>query len=655
MLNYHRVNDTLPVNELVVSTKTFEQQMAYLKEHNYKVIGLNQLLHELSPHTRASVNPRTVLITFDDGFRDNYLNAFPVLKKYAFPAVIFLTTGMIDTDRKFKKYEAMPAPDMLNWKEIREMHNYGVEFGAHTVNHKLLTQVSLEEAKREIKDSAKLVNEFMGLRACGFCYPAGDNNETIRNLVKEAGYTCAFTVKPGINKNGEDIFALTRTAVNGNDTLFDFKKKLSGAYDILHTFIQARKHYFSSRVPHLSSRVSHPTAPLNVLYIIWSLGLGGAEQVVINLAKGLDKNKFRSIVCCLNDKGVFADELESQGIKVIALNKNGKYDLTIIAKLIRVMKENNIKIVHTHLWGANLWGRIAAKIANIPVVIATEHNTDIWKSNIYFTLDKLLSYCCDKIIAVSESVKEFYVGKGINPRKIEVVYNGIMIEGPQSHPSTTAFDKLRALLGASQTPESILKQEFGIRNDEMVLAIIGRLVPQKGHKYLFEALSLLNGYCKIKLLVIGDGPLKEDLQSTARALQLKDKAIFTGLRKDVLDLLKITDIVILPSLREGLPIIALEAMASKLPVIATKVGGNPEVIVDNHTGILIPSQNTVALVKAIERLAKDKALRAHLGENGYTRLKEHFSAEKMVQATEGLYQKIYIHKMRNKVLPRFSR
>ena len=632
VLNYHRVNDTLAVNELVVSTKTFEEQMRYLKEHNYRVIGLQQMLNGLSvaPLKREPVHPRTVLITFDDGFQDNYLNAFPILKKFGFPAVLFLTTGMIDTDKKFKKYTHMPSPDMLTWSQVREMHNYGIEFGAHTVTHKLLTHKSVDEATKEIRESGKLVCEFASSKTCAFCYPAGDYNKKIKEIVSESGYTCAFTVKPGINQSTDDLFALKRTAINGNDSLFDFRKKLAGAYDALHTFIQARKSPHSFRVHRPSSIVNRQSSPLNVLYIIWSLGLGGAEQVVINLARGLDKSKFKPMVCCLNDKGVFADELEKEGIKVIALNKGGKYDITVIGKLISVMRANKISIVNTHLWGANLWGRIAAKIAHIPVVIATEHNTDIWKSNFYFVLDKALSYCCDKIIAVSGSVKEFYQSKGINPGKIEVIYNGIKAHGSPRHHVTTSHTR----------------ENFGIKNDETVLAIIGRLVPQKGHKYLFEALGLLNGYCKTKLLVIGDGPLKEELRSIASSLQLKDKIIFTGLRRDVLDLLKIVDIVVMPSLREGLPIIALEAMASKLPVIATKVGGNPEVITDNQTGILVPAENTIALLRAIEKLTKDKALREQLGENGYTRLKKHFSIEKMVSATEELYLKIYRHKTR---------
>lgn len=168
---------------------------------------------------------------------------------------------------------------------------------------------------------------------------------------------------------------------------------------------------------------------LKVLYIIWSLGLGGAERVVINLAKGLDKTKFNPLICCLNDKGIFAQELEKEGIKVLELKKTWKFDFTVIKKLTAIIKENRIDIVHTHLWGANFWGRIAAQKAGVPVIVATEHNSDTWKTHLHFMLDRFLARKTDKIIAVSNSVKEFYVSKGIRAEKIEIIYNGIETRG----------------------------------------------------------------------------------------------------------------------------------------------------------------------------------------------------------------------------------
>jgi len=366
---------------------------------------------------------------------------------------------------------------------------------------------------------------------------------------------------------------------------------------------------------------------LNVLYLIWSLGLGGAERVIINLVKGLDKDKFKPVICCLNAAGQFAFELENQGIKVIALNKKGKFDISVIGKLIAVIKENNIDIVHTHLWGANFWGRIAAKKAGVKVIIATEHNEDVWKPELFFILDRWLARSTDKIIAVSNKVKEFYVGKGIPEEKIEVIYNGVDIEmsqvsGRRSH----------------------IREEFGIKEDETVLAIIGRLVPQKGHRYLFEALGSLNGQYKVKLLVVGDGPLLESLKSQVASLRLQDKVIFAGLRKDVPNILKNIDMLVMPSLREGLPMVALEAMATGVPIVATQVGGTPEVIIEGECGLLVKSKNHHALRSAIERIISDTVLKNCIIDNAKKRIREEFKVEKMLSKTQDVYEKLYAAK-----------
>lgn len=366
---------------------------------------------------------------------------------------------------------------------------------------------------------------------------------------------------------------------------------------------------------------------INVLYIIWSLGLGGAERVVINLAKGLDKTRFNPTVCCLNEAGEFAAELEHLGIKVVALHKKSKADITVIRKLIAVIKEYNIQIVHTHLWGANFWGRIAAKVAGVPVIIATEHNVDIWKSNLNFALDRMLSHISDKIITVSRTVKEFYIKHGIPAGKIEVIYNGIDTDARSS------------MLDA--------RKEFGLAEGESLLAIIGRIVEQKGHRYLFEALERLNGQHKVKLLVVGDGPLLNNLKVTAQQNpQLREKVIFTGLRKDVRNLIEAVDILLMPSLREGLPMVALEAMAAGKPVIATNVGGTPELIKDGDNGILIEPRDSRQLAEAIKKLLVNTPLSESLGRRGQESVLNRFSIKDMVKNTGNLYEQCLQSKFR---------
>ncbi|MFH0896368.1 MAG: glycosyltransferase [Bacteroidota bacterium] len=401
---------------------------------------------------------------------------------------------------------------------------------------------------------------------------------------------------------------------------------------------------------------------INILYVIWSLGLGGAEQVVINLAKGLDKTKFQPFVCCLNDEGQFADVLKKEGIQVFALTKARGLDFSVIPKLVKIIKENNIQIVHTHLWGANFWGRMAAKSASVPVVI-TEHNVDEWKSPLHFLIDRFLFKKTDCFIAVSAAVRSFYSAKlRVPAEKIKVVYNGIQANESQGHKVT----------------KSQVKASLGIKDDEKVIAIIGRLVSQKGHEFFLKAFARLvssrlsledasrepfrQGLAsKVKALIVGDGPLKNSLQSTVHSQQLEEKVKFLGLRKDVPEILSITDILVLSSTREGLPMILLEAMAAGVIVVATRVGGTPEVVEDGVNGYLVESGDVEGLRRKIEYVLKaDDDSRSNLDNvenspfrqgstslgideirnNARKTVEEKFSLGKMVGEHEEIYLKI---------------
>jgi glycosyltransferase involved in cell wall biosynthesis len=325
---------------------------------------------------------------------------------------------------------------------------------------------------------------------------------------------------------------------------------------------------------------------LKVLFVIWSLEKGGAERFLVSLIKHLDKNKIKPTVCCLNWEGAWAKELEDTGVEVIALSKKGKFDIVSFVRLFKIIKHGKFDIVNTHLWGADVLGRLAAIFAGTPAIISTVQNVDIWKKWRHRLIDKILSYKTAKIIAVSEAVKKFYVDESISADKIEVIPNAIEIDKYSHQPSGVSF----------------LRKSFGIGEGETVFAVIGRLVEQKGHKYLFEALSALNSKYDLKLLVIGDGPLLQSLKSQVASHQLENRVIFTGRREDIPEILSIVDAVILPSLYEGLPVIVLEAMAAGRPVIATDVGGTGELVVNNETGFLVPAGDSQALVGAMEKL-----------------------------------------------------
>ncbi len=241
VLMYHRVNDTLQPNDLVVPVARFREQMEYLAK-NFDVISIDKIFGCLTSQVSRS-KKKQILITFDDGYGDNYLNAYPILKELGLPATIFLVTGMTGTDKKRPRYKDMPAPDMLSWEEVAEMAQNGITFGAHTVSHPHLSKLSFDEQKNEIGGSIRtLVAPGSSHPAAQdiFCYPYGDYNADTLKILKELGVKIAFTIKPGINNEKTPALELRRTEISGIDTLFDFKKKLRGAFDIIHWLIYLR-------------------------------------------------------------------------------------------------------------------------------------------------------------------------------------------------------------------------------------------------------------------------------------------------------------------------------------------------------------------------------------------------------------------------------
>ncbi len=233
ILMYHRVNDTLPAHNLVMRTKAFEEQMRFLYRHANvcQVISLKEF--ETGHPAIFEKKPKTkIIITLDDGYRDNYLNAFPVLKKFGFSATVFLTTGLIGTDQKFKRYADIPGRDMLRWEEIVEMYANRISFGAHTVSHPRLPKFRYQAQREEIEQSHVCVNKNLpqGERLDTFCYPYGEYNADTLRIVQELGFRYALSVIPGVNKPDTPLYELRRIEVSGFDDIKSFKHKVLEKY-----------------------------------------------------------------------------------------------------------------------------------------------------------------------------------------------------------------------------------------------------------------------------------------------------------------------------------------------------------------------------------------------------------------------------------------
>ncbi|MBI5415710.1 MAG: polysaccharide deacetylase family protein [Candidatus Omnitrophica bacterium] len=232
ILMYHRVNDALPAHNLVTRTKVFEGQMRFLyrRRNVYQVISLKEFE---TGYPAVFEGPKTkVIITFDDGYRDNYQNAFPVLKQFGFPAAIFLTTSLVGTDNRFNRYAKIPGRDMLNWEEAAEMYAHQISFGAHTASHPHLPQFSYEAQYQEIAQSRACVDRNLprGERLDTFCYPYGEYNADTLAIVRDLGFRYALSVSQGVNTPETPLYELKRVEVSGFDDIKSFEYKMLEKY-----------------------------------------------------------------------------------------------------------------------------------------------------------------------------------------------------------------------------------------------------------------------------------------------------------------------------------------------------------------------------------------------------------------------------------------
>ena len=231
VLMYHRVNDHLPANHLVVSRQQFCDQMKYLKKY-CDVIGIKQFVDIFDGKERLTPKRRPqVVITIDDGYRDNFLNAFPILKEFDLPATIFIATGMIGTNQRMSRYENVPLPDMLNWEEVKIMKENNITFGPHTHSHSRLPELSYTGQKAEIERSIDVLWERLSedISRKIFCYPYGEYNEDSLKILKELGIKVALTVKSGINSKDDHFLELKRVCVDGSRGFINFMEDLAPA------------------------------------------------------------------------------------------------------------------------------------------------------------------------------------------------------------------------------------------------------------------------------------------------------------------------------------------------------------------------------------------------------------------------------------------
>ncbi len=364
-------------------------------------------------------------------------------------------------------------------------------------------------------------------------------------------------------------------------------------------------------------------------YVINNLNVGGAEKLLLSTVTKLDKEKYDVTVFSMLAGDQLLQDFKDCGVKVVCLGMKHKRDLSGFWKLYRFFKSNEIQIVHTHLLEADIFGRFAALLAGVPIVISTQHSVDAWKKHpqrmrtkMRLWLDKFAARHSSGVIAVSDTVKEFLKKyQNVPPEKIYVLRNGIEVS-----------NHIKAFSSKSD-------------DDIITLGSVGRLFEEKGFEYLlraFQQVKILKP--EIKLLIAGDGPLRAPLEQLAKELKISEDVTFLGNITDIPDFFRTIDIFVLSSIQEGIPLALLEAMAAAKPVIATTVGGIPEVIENGRDGVLVAAGKVEDLKNAILSLLEDKNRAKSIAKKARTKVLEEFNLDSAVKALDEIYDNFWFNR-----------
>jgi glycosyltransferase involved in cell wall biosynthesis len=362
---------------------------------------------------------------------------------------------------------------------------------------------------------------------------------------------------------------------------------------------------------------------IKVCYMAHTFAVGGAEEMVLNLVRHLPP-RFEPVVCCINDAGPIGEEIRKTGTPVAVLGLTpGLRHPWHVGGIRRYLRETKPAIVHTFLLTASLYGRLAALLERVPIVIGTEVNIYERKRRHHIVAERMLMARTSRVIVSANSVRDFYVSQiQADPAKIDVVYNAVDWKSIQPTRS-------RAHIRAS----------LGIDANARLAGVIARLTEQKGHRYLFRAMASPE-LADMQLIVVGDGDLRDVLKADAQALAIAPRVHFLGARRDLGDLLAAMDVFVMPSLWEGLPLSMILAMGAGLPVVATAVAGIPEVVENGKTGWLVPAGSVVGLSQALKEVFANPARASEVGQAARDFVLPRFGVDTYVNSVSGLYDRL---------------
>ena len=363
---------------------------------------------------------------------------------------------------------------------------------------------------------------------------------------------------------------------------------------------------------------------IHVVQATFGMGIGGMERVIMDLCRYIDPARYRFTICCLSHRGPLADEIEKEGVRVVYSENQSR-----IAKYLRgfelaqVFRRDRVDILHSHNTTAFIHGLLGAQLAGVPVRIHTDHCKNYKDESLrWMVLENVASRFIDRMVAVSHHTRgELIQYEKIPASKVMVIHNGI---NPRQG-GAGATDRLRA--------------EFGLTPDQTIIGTVGRLQAQKGLDMLIAAAPAVVAACpNARFLIVGGGSLEPQLRGQALALGLGDRLLFTGWRNDAVDLMQLFDCFVSTSNFEGLPMVLLEAMAASKPIVATAVGGVPEVVQTGVNGVILNTRDTEKLSAELIALVQHPDTLRTLGATARAIYEQRFTAQAMAAAYQQLYE-----------------
>ena len=366
--------------------------------------------------------------------------------------------------------------------------------------------------------------------------------------------------------------------------------------------------------------------PISIMMFSNATVRAGAEEHILELLRGLDRRQFQLHLACPEVLLTQYEKDIPEDVHVTPILLDRLFDMRGAIRLALTLRNQKIGILHCHMFRAGLFASPIGRLCRVPVILETTHVRETWRKGWFksrFVVDRAVGHLIDRYIAVSEANSKYLIEeKRIPARKVTVIQNGCSMD----------------LVNPEKAHPEGIRESLGFSKSDIVLIVMARLEPQKGHKILLQALSTVRAeFPNIRLICLGTGALKDELNSIARELKLNEIVRFVGFQTNVADWLAVADIGVLPSFYEGLPLTAVETLAAGLPLVATAVDGTPEVVLDGKTGLLVPPGDPAAMAGAIRQLARQSELRQKLAKAGREWVLQRFTIERQIEQTSSLY------------------